>query len=108
VADASYALVLDATNGECWVQATNASGSVLFTGVLYAGQSHTVPATGAVTVIAGAPNAFSATVNGVPVSLPSGFQAPFTLKFLSPGTGGTGGTANTGTGNTGSASAASG
>jgi hypothetical protein len=105
VADAAYSLALDATNGECWVQVTDASGAVLFTGVLYAGQSHTVPATGSVTVIAGAPDAFSATVNGVPVSLPSGFQAPFTLKFLSPGTGGT---ANAATGNSGSANAASG
>jgi hypothetical protein len=30
-------------------------------------------------------------VNGSPVSLPSGFQAPFTLKFVSPGTGGSAG-----------------
>jgi cytoskeletal protein RodZ len=90
VADANYSLALAATNGECWVQATNNSGAVLFSGVLYAGQSHTVPATGAVTVIAGAPNAFSATVNGAHVSLPLGFEAPFTLKFVSPGTAGAG------------------
>jgi hypothetical protein len=87
VADASYSLALSATNGECWVQATDGSGTVLFTGILLAGQSHTVPATGSVTVIAGAPNAFAATVNGSPVSLPAGFQAPFTLKFESPGSG---------------------
>ena len=89
VADASYSLGLSATTGECWVQATDDnSGTVLFTGLLNSGQSQTVSATGSVTVIAGAPNAFSATVNGSPVSLPPGFQAPFTLKFVSPGTGG--------------------
>jgi hypothetical protein len=32
-------------------------------------------------VIAGAPAAFSATINGSAVSLPSGYQAPFTLSF---------------------------
>jgi hypothetical protein len=88
VADASYSLGLSATNGECWVQATDDnSGTVLLTALLLSGQSQTVSATGSVTVIAGAPNAFSATVNGSPVSLPPGFQAPFTLKFVSPGTG---------------------
>jgi hypothetical protein len=61
---------------------------VLFTGVLTAGQSHTIAATGPVTVVAGAPAAFAATVNGVAVQLPFGFQAPFTLKFDTPGTGG--------------------
>jgi len=96
VAPANYSLALTATTGECWVQATNTGGSVLFSGLLLAGQSHTVSATGPVTVIAGAPNVFTATVNGSRVSLPAGFQAPFTLKFVSPGTG-TGGGAGTGT-----------
>ncbi len=99
VADASYSLALSATNGECWVQATNGTGAVLFSGTLFSGQSHTVPVTGPVTVIAGAPNAFAATVNGSPVQLPLGFQAPFTLKFVSPGSGAaTGPTGGTGTG----------
>ena len=91
---ASYALVLSATSGDCWVSATNTStGEVLFTGVLTAGGSHTVAATGPVTVVAGAPAAFAATVNGVAVQLPFGFQAPFTMKFETPG--GTGGTSPT-------------
>jgi Domain of unknown function (DUF4115) len=99
VSVASYSLALSATTGECWVEATDGTGGVLFQGTLFSGQSHTVPATGPVTVIAGAPNAFAATVNGSPVQLPLGFQAPFTLKFLSPAsaaaTGGTG-TSSTG------------
>jgi hypothetical protein len=86
---ASYSLVVSATSGDCWVSATNTStGAVLFTGVLTAGESHTVAATGPVTVVAGAPAAFAATVNGVAVQLPFGFQAPFTLMFETPGAGG--------------------
>jgi len=82
VAASSYSLTLAATTGECWVEATNAAtGAVLFTTTLLAGQSHAIAATGPVTVIAGAPGAFSATVNGAPVTLPPGNQAPFTLVF---------------------------
>jgi hypothetical protein len=85
---ASFSLVLSATSGDCWVSATNTStGAVLFTGVLSAGGSHSVAATGPVTVVAGAPAAFAATVNGMAVQLPFGFQAPFTLKFETPGAG---------------------
>ena len=81
-AGAAYSLALAATSGECWVDATNtATGAVLFTGTLFAGQSHAIAATGPVTVIAGAPAAFSATVDGSAVMLPPGFQAPFTLSF---------------------------
>jgi hypothetical protein len=80
----SYALNVAATTGECWVDVTNTTtGSVLFTATLQSGQSHAVTATGPVTVIAGAPAAFSATVNGAPVTLPPGNQAPFTLNFQS-------------------------
>lgn len=100
VSDASYSLALSASTGECWISATDATtGTTLFSGVLASGQSHTVSATGPVTVIAGAPAAFAATVNGVSVALPFGYQAPFTLKFLTPGAGGTS-TANAATGST--------
>jgi hypothetical protein len=83
-------VVLAATNGECWVQATNTStGAVLFSGTLFAGQSHTLAITGPLTVIAGAPDAFAATVDGAAVALPPGFQAPFTLTFQSSAGGAT-------------------
>ena len=59
-----------------------ATGAVLFTTTLLSGQSHTISASGPVTVIAGAPEAFAATVNGAAVTLPPGNQAPFTLNFL--------------------------
>lgn len=103
VAAANYSLALSATSGECWVQATDSAGSVLFSGVLLAGQSHALSATGPLTVIAGAPNAFTATVNGSPVSLPAIAQAPFTLKFLTPGTGTGAGAGPATTGGTGTA-----
>jgi Domain of unknown function (DUF4115) len=83
VSDAAYSLNIAATTGQCWVDVTNtATGTVLFTTTLQSGQSHTIAATGPVTVIAGAPAAFSATVNGAAVTLPPGNQAPFTLNFL--------------------------
>jgi hypothetical protein len=85
VASDSFSLVLAASNGECWVDATTVSGTTLFTGTLFTGQSHTVTATGPVTVVAGAPASLAATVNGAAVSLPFGFQSPFTLTFQTPG-----------------------
>jgi hypothetical protein len=78
----SYTLNVAATVGECWVEITaTPTGSPLFTGTLQSGQSHSVTVTGSATVIAGAPVAFSATVDGAPVTLPPGNQAPFTLTF---------------------------
>ncbi len=86
VAAADYALTLGATSGECWVEATDtATGAVLFTTTLLSGQSHVIAATGPVTVIAGAPAVFTASVNGSPVTLPLGNQAPFTLNFQTAG-----------------------
>ena len=86
VAATNYSLALAATTGECWIEATStATGSVLFTATLFPGQSHTIAAAGPVTVIAGAPAAFSAAVNGSAVSLPAGYQAPFTLSFQAAG-----------------------
>jgi hypothetical protein len=85
VALGSYSLSLSASTGECWVEAEDpATHTVLFTGTLFAGQSHIVPVTGPVVVIAGAPAAFAATINGQPVALPSGYQAPFTFTFQTP------------------------
>lgn len=89
VAVASYSLVVSATSSDCWVSATDTSTrDVLFAGVLMAGQSHTVSATGPLTVVAGAPGNFAATVNGVAIALPFGFQSPFTLQLETPGASG--------------------
>jgi hypothetical protein len=86
VAAADYSLTVGATSGECWVEVTNtATGAVLFTTTLLSGQSHAIAATGPTTVIAGAPAVFTANVNGSPVTLPPGNQAPFTLNFQTAG-----------------------
>jgi hypothetical protein len=83
VSASTYSLTLAATTGQCWVDVTNpATGAVLFTTTLQPGQSNAITATGPVTVIAGAPAVFAASVNGAPVTLPPGNQAPFTLTFL--------------------------
>jgi hypothetical protein len=88
VGSATYTLALSATSGPCWVQVTDTpTGAVLFSTTLYAGQSHTLTVTGPVTVVAGAPSAFSATVDGTPVTLPSSYQTPFTLTFQTAGSG---------------------
>jgi hypothetical protein len=87
VAPASYSLAFSATTGPCWVEVTGAaasgpsSGSVLFAATLSPGQSQTLDVSGPVTVVAGAPSAFAATVDGVPVTLPAGAQGPVTLTF---------------------------
>jgi hypothetical protein len=87
VSDVAYSLNIAATTGQCWVDVTNtATGAVLFTTTLQSGQSHTIAASGPVTVIAGAPGAFAATVDGATVVLPPGNQAPFTLHFLTAST----------------------
>ena len=78
----SYSLTLSATTGECWVDVDqHRDGRGALHDDSASGQSHAIAATGPVTVIAGAPAAFAATVNGAPVALPSGNQAPFTLHF---------------------------
>jgi cytoskeletal protein RodZ len=85
VGSANYALALSATSGACWLQVTDTStGAVLFSGTLSGGESHTVTASGPVTVVVGAPSAFAATVDGTPVTVPPGGQAPFTLTFQTP------------------------
>jgi cytoskeletal protein RodZ len=83
VASGNFTLALSASHGQCWIRATDASGNVLFNGTLSEGQSQSVSASGPVTIVAGAPSVFTATVNGSPVSLPAGALAPLTLKFVS-------------------------
>jgi hypothetical protein len=84
VASSNFTLVLSATSSECWISVTGPTGASVFSGVLAAGQQQTIPATGLVSVEIGAPSSFTATVNGAPVTLPSGYQTPLTLHFTPP------------------------
>ena len=84
MASSNFTLVLSATSSECWISVTGPTGASVFSGVLAAGQQQTIPATGLVSVEIGAPSSFTATVNGAPVTLPSGYQTPLTLHFTPP------------------------
>ena len=84
VASSNFTLVLSATSSECWISVTGPTGASVFSGVLASGQQQTIPATGLVSVEIGAPSSFTATVNGAPVTLPSGYQTPLTLHFTPP------------------------
>jgi hypothetical protein len=85
VASTDFTLDLSATSGACWVDVTNSTtGATYFEGALEPGEQHTLNASGALTVVVGAPTLFGASVNGVAVALPPGFQTPFTMNFVSP------------------------
>jgi len=77
----TYTVALDAS-GPCWVSATDgASGTVLWTGTMTAGQSHSLSADGAVAVRLGAASDVTLSMDGRPVQFPAGFQSPFTATF---------------------------
>jgi hypothetical protein len=85
VSSSEFTLALSATTGVCWVDATTASGSTLFTGTLQPGDRQAVAATGPVTLVVGAPTVLAASVDGTPVALPPGFHTPFTMHFVTAG-----------------------
>jgi cytoskeletal protein RodZ len=76
----SYTLVLQSTNGDCWVDARDLAGTSLFTGLLSSGGSHSITATSA-TVRLGNPGAVTVTVDGAPVPFVTHNGAPVTLHF---------------------------
>jgi Domain of unknown function (DUF4115) len=79
----SFSLSFAATTGQCWVDVTNSSsGATLFAGTLQPGAQQSLNATGPVTVIVGAPTVLAVSVDGSQVALPSGFQTPFTMRFV--------------------------
>jgi len=76
----SYTLVLQSTNGACWVDARDPAGTSLFTGVVSNGASQSI--TGAVTSVRlGNPGAVTATIDGSPVPFVTHNGAPVTLHF---------------------------
>jgi cytoskeletal protein RodZ len=80
VSKASYTLVVQTTNGACWIDARDPTGASLFSGTLSAGQSQSITA-GAVTLRLGNPAAVALSIDGtaVPVALAGG--SPVTLQF---------------------------
>jgi Domain of unknown function (DUF4115) len=81
----TFSLSFAATSGPCWVDATNSTtGATVFAGTLQPGKNQAVNVTGPLTVIIGAPSVLAVAVNGSPVALPSGFETPFTMMFVTP------------------------
>lgn len=77
---ASYQVTV-VSSGPCWVQATsNATGSVIWTGTMEAGQTQQIPATG-VTVVELGSATCAMKVDNVPVVFPTPRGTPFTATF---------------------------
>jgi hypothetical protein len=83
VTGSNFTLDFAATSGACWVDVTSsATGATLFTKTLQPGQQAALAVSGPATVVVGAPTVLGVLVNGSAVALPSGFQTPFTMKFV--------------------------
>lgn len=79
---APYTLIVNAT-GPCWIEATNsATGQVLWTGTLHAGDSQTVSASSTVLLRLGDALNVTLAVSGQAVHLPPGFSPTIDLTFL--------------------------
>jgi hypothetical protein len=79
VSSGPYQVTVD-TTAPCWVNATSASGSTLWTGTVQAGASQIIKATGPMTLELGAPGA-TLKLGDLPVDYPTPFHTPFTAMF---------------------------
>jgi type II secretory pathway pseudopilin PulG len=71
------------SSGACWVYATlESTGAVVWTGVLEAGQTQTLSASGQLDVKFGHANSVTVTMNGIPVAYPSPYDAVFMMQFV--------------------------
>lgn len=77
----AYSVTVAATNGECWITVSTPSRTGVFTTLLDEGVSHALTLTGPTTLIIGAPEAVTITLDHEPVVLPGGFATPFTITF---------------------------
>ena len=76
----AYTVVVSAT-GNCWIEGQRTdTGQDVWSGTLTAGEQHTFSFAGPVLLRIGAANA-AVTLDGVPVALPSGYQAPYNVTF---------------------------
>ncbi len=72
-----------ATVGPCWVQATDVTGHVLWSGTMEAGQSQTFSLGPGSSLRLGAAGNARLSVAGRSLQLPAGFVSPFDLSFRS-------------------------
>jgi hypothetical protein len=76
-----YTVALSAT-APCWVEAEEvATGTVVYTGTLSPGQSQQFAASGDLFVRLGAAFVVTVSLNGEPITLPTGHQSPFNVTF---------------------------
>jgi hypothetical protein len=80
VSKVSYTLVVQTTNGACWVDVRSPTGTALFSGTLSVGASQSVTA-GAMTVRLGNPAAATLSIDGTPVPIDLTAGSPLTLHF---------------------------
>jgi len=80
-APASAYQVTVSVSGNCWVEGEETTTSTdVWSGVLAAGEQHSFDFDGPVLLRIGAADA-TVTLDGTPVALPSGYQAPYNLTF---------------------------
>jgi hypothetical protein len=83
VSGSNFTLYFSATSGACWVDVTSSTtGATLFAQTLQPSQGDSLAVSGPATLVIGAPTVLGVLVNGSAVALPSGFQTPFTMKFV--------------------------
>lgn len=76
----SYTVVVSVT-GRCWIEGKRTdTGNDVWSGTLTAGQRHSFSFAGPVLLRIGAANA-AVTMDGAPVALPQGYQAPYDVTF---------------------------
>lgn len=80
-ATTSYTLSVGATSGSCWMSVTGPNGTTVMTGTLTSGVTRSFTVSGDVTILIGAPSVASLAIDHVPVDLPAGAQAPFTVSL---------------------------
>ncbi|HEY5014122.1 MAG TPA: DUF4115 domain-containing protein [Acidimicrobiia bacterium] len=80
VAKASYTLVVQASNGSCWVEANDAAGKSLFAGLVSSGQSQSITAS-SIKLSMGNPAAVKLSIDGVNVPFTLQGGKPITLQF---------------------------
>jgi hypothetical protein len=79
----TYSLRIGATNADCWMSVTSATGVTVLAQTFAPGASASLSLTGHSSILLGAPRAAKVSIDGVPVVLPSGIAGPYTIT-LSP------------------------
>lgn len=80
-ATTSYTLSVGASTGSCWMSVTKADGTAVLAQTFTAGSTRSVTISGKATILIGAPSVASLKIDGVPVVLPQGAMAPYTVTL---------------------------